>query len=146
MYTGNPDTNPIDALRLQLGDTDENNPWLTDNDYQFYLNKYPNNSGRKIVIAAAQAILFKLAKYTRERAGQIEVYGSDVYRNYSDAIERFIKDSSFNGVYPLSYFGGISKIDEEANNANPDVIQKTFKTGDSENGIDSCYFLRAYNV
>lgn len=136
MYTGNPATNPIDALRLRVGDTDEDDVWLTDNDYQYYLGTIP--TFKQQVLASSQAILFKLARYTRERAGQIEVYGSDVYKNYADALVRLIKDPAFNGVYPMSYFGGIVKQDVYDNIENQDIIQTEFYTGQNQPKLDCC--------
>lgn len=136
MYTNDPLNNPIDALRLQVGDTDNEELWLTDNDYSYYIQAYPDKIRRQ-ALAASQAILFKLSRRTRERAGQIEVYGSDAYRNYADALIRLVKDPAFTNVNPLSYFGGIILEDVVANDRNIDLNQPTFYHGQS-NTKDCC--------
>jgi len=129
MYTGDPINNPIDALRLQVGDTDNEELWLTDNDYSYYIQAYPNRI-RQQALAASQAILFKLSRRTRERAGQIEVYSGDAYRNYADALIMMVKDPAFSSVNPISYFGGIIAQDFIDAKYNPDLIQSTFSSTD----------------
>lgn len=128
MYTGDPINNPVDAIRLEVGDTDADDVWLTDNDYLYYIQKYPNNT-RAIVNAAAQGILFKLTRYTRERAGQIDVYGAEAYKNYKDALLLKLKDFSFNGVRPISFFGGINRQESADNFLDPSLVDQPFYRG-----------------
>jgi hypothetical protein len=131
MYTGDPINNPIDALRLQVGDTDNDEVWLTDNDYLYYISIYPDMK-RQQALAASQAILFKLSRRTRERAGQIEVYAGDAYNNYADALIRLVKDPAFSAVNPLSYFGGVY-IEDVSNAFNDiDTVAPVFYRGQSE--------------
>jgi hypothetical protein len=135
MYTGDPLNNPIDALRLQVGDTDNEEIWLTDNDYSYYISVHPANV-RQQALAASQAILFKLSRRTRERAGQIEVYAGDAYRNYADALIMMVKDPAFSSVNPLSYFGGMYIQDVIDNNLDVDTIPAVFYRG--QNTPDRC--------
>jgi hypothetical protein len=136
MYTGDPINNPIDALRLQVGDTDNAEVWLTDNDYLYYISLHPSNV-RQQALAASQAILFKLARRTRERAGQIEVYSGDAYTNYADALVRLVKDPSFTAINPISYFGGIIAVDFANQKYNTDLIESTFQKTDDEGCCES---------
>ena len=140
MYTNDPLNNPVDAVRLEVGDTDEFEIWLTDNDYLYYLTQYDGNI-RKCTTAAASAILFKLARRTRERAGQIDVYGAEAYRNYADALDRKLKDFNLNNVNPISYFGGINRELTSDNFQNPNLIDQPFYRG-QQNGKPDWYGKR----
>ena len=133
-YTGNPSTNPVDALRLEIGDTDEDNSILTDNDYIYFINKNPD-SFRKQWQAAAQAALFKLARYTRERAGQIEVDGSAAYRQYAQALKDKITNPAYSDVHPISFFGGVDRANYISNSLNPDIVDQQFFRGQSNNFV-----------
>ena len=135
MYTGNPLINPIDALRLEVGDTDCKDVWLDDNDYKYFL---ANNVGDRkgCIHAAASAILFKLARYTRERVGQVEVYGAEAYKNYADALERKAKSLYFGRVNPISFFGGVYRDDMVANATDPAIVDQPFYRGQSDGEAD----------
>lgn len=127
MYTGNPSTNPIDALRLEFGDTDEFVCWLTDQDYQYLIDTCETNSSlfRKV----GQTILMRLARETRERSGQEEKYGSEAFKNYKEALLLKLKDPSMGLLAPISYFGGVSRDDMEVNATNDDIVQPPFYEG-----------------
>lgn len=132
MYTNDPVNNPVDALRLEVGDTDIDDVWLTNEDYAYYQQKYPN-SFRSAVLAAAQGILFKLSRYTRERAGQVDVYGAEAYKNYSDALRMKLKDFSLSEVKPISFFGGTYREVASSTHLDPALVDQPFYRG-QQNG------------
>ncbi|HCA4016359.1 TPA: hypothetical protein MPW60_003075, partial [Listeria monocytogenes] len=77
-----PTNNPIHALRLEFGDVDEYDYILTDESYQYYLNKYPL-SPKTVSKYVGNAILAKLAKDGfRQRVGQEEAFLGERYKNY----------------------------------------------------------------
>lgn len=121
-YTGNPATNPIDRVRLNVGDIWPDMEMLHDEDYQYFLDKNNGNENRAS-IDAARAILFALTRMTRERTGDIEVYGADWFNNYRKALEMIIKDPNLSLSLAMPYAGGISLSDMAQNNANPDNNQ-----------------------
>lgn len=118
-YTGNPATNPIDRVRLNVGDIWPDMEILHDEDYQYFLDKNNGNENRAS-IDAARAILFALTRMMRERTGDIEVYGSDWFNNYRKALEMLIKDPNLSLSIAMPYAGGISRSDMCANDSNPD--------------------------
>lgn len=114
-YTGNPSTNPIDAVRLTVQDTDPVFFFLADNEYQYFLDKNNQNISRTSK-EVARVILFKLASYVRERADVLEVYGSDYFKQYKVALDMFLKEAQFGDVASaMPYAGGISRSDIESN-------------------------------
>lgn len=121
-YTGSPATVPRDAVRLLVGDTYADIELLIDAEYNYYLTKNASNINRTAV-DAAWAITFKLARWTRERTGDIEVYGSEWAKNYRSALLEFVRNpgSSLNQAMP--YAGGISKSVMKANDTNSDNVR-----------------------
>jgi len=128
MYTGNPLTNPIDALRLEFGDIDPDFPRLSDDAYQYYINSNlgkPKRMRRDI----GMAILAFLSSGVRERSGQEERYGSEEFNNYLKWLERKVNNHSFNGICPIIYVGGVDREIVEYYENNPDFIDATFFKG-----------------
>ncbi len=130
-YTGNPQNNPVDRIRLAVGDADSCYEFLDDNSYEYYLSKNNENENRTI-LDCARAILFTLARRTRERAGDIEVYGGDVFRQYESALKLILKDPSLYAYTITPYAGGISRQDMADNDNDPDTPNKPFFIGFSE--------------
>ena len=128
-YTGNPSTNPVDELRLLLGDLDPDFPWMEDSEYQYFLDKNPT-SVRAALVGAGQSILFALTHNVRERTGQIEVYGSEAFNNYRAALKDLLSNpSGALNINPIPFFGGISRISVAINKADGDVIPSPFYRG-----------------
>lgn len=130
-YTGNPATNPIDRVRLNVGDIWPDIEMLADADYQYFLDIHDGNENRA-TLDAARAILFKLARYSRERTGDIEVYGSDWFKQYRDALLLMIKNPDMAISLAVPYAGGISKSDMRSNDANPDNVTREIYIGFGE--------------
>lgn len=136
MYTGNPSTNPIDALRLEFGDTDDLVIWLTDNDYQYYIDKYPTNErvrNREISLA----MINKLALTgIRERSGAEERYGKEAFDNFFLAFKERIRNPALGNMLPISYFGGVYREDKADRATNVDLIQQPFYRGQDDERAD----------
>lgn len=133
-YTGNPATNLADQVRLNVGDIYPDMEMLDDATYAFFLSKYSNNVNRAS-IDAARSILFKLARYSRERTGDIEVFGSDFFKNYRAALTDFIRNPNLSVSVAMPYAGGISKKDMAKNSYDDDVMQGRIKMGLITKGI-----------
>ena len=130
-YTGNPYTNPIDEIRLRLGDIDPYFPLMGDEEYQYFLDKNLT-ALTAALLGAAQSLLFYISRYTRERTGMIEVYGSEAFSNYLAAYKLLLKNplGALN-LAPVPYFGGISKADVQAVRADSDAINPAFYRGET---------------
>lgn len=113
-YSGSPATNPIDRIRLNVGDIWADMEWLHDEDYQYFLDKNNGNENRA-TMDAARALLFVLTRFTRERTGDIEVYGGDIFSNYFKALELILKDPNIAISLAVPYAGGIDRLDMHMN-------------------------------
>lgn len=121
-FTGSPATNPIDRVRLLVGDVFTDFEILDDNTYQYLLDKYSGNE-TLAAIAAAKIIRFQIAKApTRERAGNYEVW-SEFAKLYSAALDDLINDGETSLYVGIPYAGGISHQDMMANNCNRDNVR-----------------------
>ena len=118
-YTNDPANNPVDRIRLNVGDIWEDIEYLTDADYQYFLDAADGNE-RRATMDAVRAILFKLTRMTRERTGDIEVYGGDWFNNYMKALLLILKDPNISVSLAVPYAGGISRSDMQANRCDPD--------------------------
>ena len=127
-YTGNPATNLIDQVRINVGDIYCDIEMLDDPTYSYFLTKYNQNVNRSS-IDAARSILFTLARYTREKAGQIEVYGSDWIKNYQKVLTEMVMNPNLTLSIAIPYAGGISKMDMWANDNNQDAMRPELYQG-----------------
>jgi len=129
----NPSLNPIHALRLEFGDVDEYDYILSDQSYQFYIDKYiesPKLTSKNI----GMAILSKFAREGfRQRVGQEEAYLGDRYKNYLDWLKQRLTNPALTGSIPAVYVGGtmIDTVEYYANN--PDLVSAQFYRGQHKN-------------
>ncbi len=126
-YTNSPSTSAIDRLRLNVGDI-YSVEILADATYTYYLTKNEQNE-RRATREIFTVLLFALSRYTRERAGDIEVYGSDYFRNYLDAVKLAITNPSIDSITAIPFAGGISRSDMATRANDPDAVQKQFYIG-----------------
>lgn len=131
-YTGNPDTNPVDAVRLMVGDTSDDYEILKDGDYMYFLDKYNGNTNRA-TLDAARAILFTLPRFVRQRINDVgERFDSEWFKNYRFALIEMLRNPELTISVAMPYAGGISKSDMAANDANSDNVVRDVYIGFTE--------------
>lgn len=130
-YTGDPQNNVVDRVRLVTGDIWDDMEYLTDGDYQYYLDRYEGNE-RRAALDAMRSILLKLSRGARERTGDIEVYGSEYFKNYLQALTLILKNPDIALSLAVPYAGGISKSDMLANDMDCDTPTRSIYIGFSE--------------
>ena len=124
-----PTNNPIHALRLEFGDVDEYDYILTDESYQYYLNKYPL-SPKTVSKYVGNAILAKLAKDGfRQRVGQEEAFLGERYKNYLDWLKQKVSNPLLTGAAPAVYVGGVFRDVVEWYENHPYLIDSVFYRG-----------------
>lgn len=130
-FTNNPAYNVIDRLRLIVGDTMVEIEYLSDETYQYLLEKH-SGSETASALEAARYILGSLARYSRQRTGDIEVYGAEMFKNYRDFLIELLRNPQMLLDRAQVYAGGISKQDMKTNDANPDNPAPRFYRGFTE--------------
>ena len=128
MYTNDPFNNLIDALRLEFGDIDPDFPRISNEAYQYYIDKYPTKP-KRLKREIAMAILAYLTAGVRERSGQEERYGSEEFKNYKDFLEMKVADINFSGICPIIYVGGVDRETIEYYETHPDFVDSIFFRG-----------------
>lgn len=117
----------VDRVRLRLGDT--TCPYILDDQtIEYYLSKNANNENRTYR-ELLTVVLFSLSRLTRERAGDIEVYGSEYFRQYFDAVKLALSNPDLNYIVAMPYASGISRHDMATNQQDTDSVDKPFYMG-----------------
>ena len=129
-YTGDPTNNPIDALRIMLGDLDDVNPIYQDEEIDYFLS-LNNDNIQAAFYQLALSILPKFTRMARERAGQIEVYGGDYFNNYLAWIKLISKPTapSFQLVDGGMFYGGIDRDQAQQYFLDPNIVNQPFYRG-----------------
>jgi hypothetical protein len=131
-FTGDPANSATDRIRLIVGDTNNQFEYLTDDVYEYLLAKY-KNAETPTALEAARYILGSLARLSRQRTGDIEVYGAEMFNNYKAFLVELLRNPQLLLDRAAVYAGGISKVDMERNDLNTDNVQPRFYRGFSEN-------------
>jgi hypothetical protein len=126
-YTASPATSVTDRLRLNVGDI-HSVEILDDETYTYYYNKNEQNE-RRATRDLFTVLLFALSRYTHEKAGQLEVWGSDYFRNYLDAVKLAITNPSIDSITAVPFAGGISRTDMDERASDTDAVDKPFYIG-----------------
>jgi len=117
----------IDRVRLRLGDT--NCPYiLDDQSIEYYITKNNGNENRAYK-ELLTVVLFSLSRYTRERAGEVEVYGNEYFRQYYDAVKLALSNPDLKYIVAMPFAGGISRSDMLTNQQDVDSVDKPFYSG-----------------
>ena len=123
-FTSDPVNSITDRVRLVTGDTDPVYEFLDDETYGYVLDKN-NNNEKQAALEAAKYILASITRFTRERTGDIEVYGNEFFKNYRTYLLELVNNPNFSTIFPMPYAGGISKKDMLANDENLDNVRPT---------------------
>lgn len=118
-YTGDPLNSATDRLRLEVGDTDPDYEDLTDAEYQYFIDTFGEDAA---YTQSLKALVAKYAKYARERAGQVEVYGQEKFKNYRKLLDDAFDPRKGRLKVGAGVSGGVSKsridaVRENADNA-----------------------------
>ncbi|AZF88434.1 hypothetical protein TAC_0046 [Acinetobacter phage TAC1] len=119
----------IEKLRLAAGDTDPDFPWLSDEQYQHFIDEFPNK--RRRAKAIDLALLAVKANDIHERSGQEELWGNQAFENSLSLVKLKWKDPAFNGSQALPSFGGTSREEMCDLATDPDRVPDTFYKGES---------------
>lgn len=117
----------VDRVRLRLGDF--HCPYILDDQtIEYYLSKNANNENRSYR-ELLTVVLFSLSRLTRERAGDLEIFGSEYFRQYFDAVKLALSNPELNYIVAMPYSGGISRNDMLTNQQDVDSVDKPFYMG-----------------
>ncbi len=136
MYAGfDPINNPIDALRLEFGDTDETNFILTDESYQYFITTFTSPSVLRKKLGNALLAQFAREGF-RQRIGQEDAYLGERYKNYRDWLKDKVTNPMLSGNIPKVYVGGVYRETVEDYEKRMDLIDSVFYRGQTSRKPD----------
>lgn len=107
-YGGDPAGSILDALRFLLGDTDEDDQQLSDEELNYLLTEN-DDSVTAAGLSACRRMIAKYSRYVDQKTGDIDTKYSQRLGHYRTLLA-MIRE----GLIPTPYAGGISKSDMEA--------------------------------
>ena len=117
----------VDRVRLRLGDF--HCPYILDDQtIDYYITKNANNENQAYK-ELLTVMLFSLSRLTRERAGDLEIYGSEYFRQYFDSVKLALSNPDLNYIVAMPFAGGISRSDMATNQQDVDSVDKPFYSG-----------------
>lgn len=119
-FTNDPICNPIDRIRLVIGDVDVEDECLTDDIYLYVLRKNEGNE-QKAALECLLYLISKYASYVTEKAGGMFIKESEKFTQFS-TLYKMLKNDPTSELFGTlrGYVGGISKSDIYNNEANLD--------------------------
>lgn len=122
-YGGNPATDPLDQLRLWIGDTDPADPLLSDSEVQFFLSQFGTPLAG--AISACRSLIAKFARYCDERVDKVDVKYSQISANLKALLPTLESQMTMNLAEPM-WAGGISISDKDSRENDSDRVIPAF--------------------
>ena len=122
-----PALSDVEAVRFYIGDTNEKDPLLSDQEVEFALSIRSDDPLRAAIVCAG-ALAARFARESSYRIGQV----SETYKQKSEAYER--REKNLRSMLALSggdgpYAGGISVSDVASREADSDRVKGQFSIG-----------------
>lgn len=129
-YSNSPSSEPRDAVRLLIGDTDENDPLLTDDEVAFYLTEASDNQ-YKAASEACKGIAAKLGRRPDYMVGRTLVSNQKRAQDFLKLAEELRRKYLISSATPFA--GGIKESDKEAQESDSDRALPYFTRKSFEN-------------
>jgi len=126
-------TKLIDSVRYYIGDTDEDDLILSDEEIEFFLGETGDVPG-KAAILAARACAAKFSKCADETVGKIQVKWSQAAKYYFKLADELVVQRKTMGLgTPKPFVGGASKSNVSSYTEDEDRVQDAFNIGSHDN-------------
>jgi len=140
-FTNDP-SRDVDLVRMKVGDVDLEFEYLTDDWYNYFINRNDGNLNRSS-LDAARAILASFTGSVREKTDQVEIYGNELFENYLNFLNNFVTNPSLSPLGPpVPYFGGLSISDMQNKRDNSDLNGSRVQLGIIEKSTTFCDNLK----
>ncbi len=127
-YTGNPGDSDKDLIRYMVGDINEADPEVQDEEIQYEIDKGVADGTYSALGTSIDILRRILARYKNmmdEKVGDVDVKWSQRYSNTKDLLSNYEEEFSKNSI-GSAYGGGISCTNKDANTSNPDRVNPSF--------------------
>lgn len=125
-WGGNPSTDPADAVRALIGDTDASAPKLSDDTYVLILATEPTLYARAAMAAFALSSIW--AEQMTKRVGDLWREAKVVYEHYADLAQKLRLEGARKPTGSV-FVGGHSVADNETRDNDTSITQPNFRLG-----------------
>lgn len=101
-YSGNPANSPLDAVRYQIGDTQESDPLLSNEEIQYELARSGNDVLRAAV-KCCEAIAARFARLANSTIGKTSIQAEAKFKQYTQKTQELRRQVTSRGI---PYVGG----------------------------------------
>lgn len=124
-YSGDPSQSTLDQVRFLIGDTDDTDPQLSNEEIQFQIAQHesPELAGAH----CCEVLSAKFARLVTKSVGSLSIQFSELQDHYKSLKEQLYAHAGADKVPP--YCGGLLVSDKEANEIADDVVQPAFRVG-----------------
>lgn len=136
-YTNDPAGVPVDRVRLEIGDTDCANAFLSDAEVELYIDKEdPDASGVESVLLRAAShcaslIAARVARRMNFSHGGVKKDAGSLFEHFNDLAAELGRRASIAGAIPEVL--GRTKAEKEAADQDESAVQPDFKKGMTDN-------------
>lgn len=130
-YTADPSTNPIDAVRMEIGDTDQADPQLQDEEIGYMLSQ--NGTPLWAAVSCCSALAAKYARQADKRLGKTAISAGQRMQHYLD-LEKLLRRRAVSMVTP--YAGGMSIAERDTFANDTDKVRPAFTKDLHDDGLD----------
>lgn len=119
-FTNDPLNSLVDRTRLMVGDIDEYEEGISDEIYQYIIDKHTTDGATDEIQAALEALralVAKYANYVTEKAGGLFSKESEKYEQYKDLLNEWTKNPSSGFMKVGAGFAGGIYVDDMQQNA-----------------------------
>ncbi len=124
--SSDPGATDKDQVRLMIGDTDETDEQLQDQEIAHFLTLYITVGAA--AVASARAIMAKFARKVTKAVGDLRISLSDRYRHYQDLVAYLETVAESTDPYQV-YAAGQSVSEADADAQDTNLPQPGFKVG-----------------
>jgi hypothetical protein len=122
-----PNADPKDAVRFLVGDTDDTDPLVSDEEIQYALAQWSNPYRAGAYVC--ESLAAKFAREVSHSGDGLSFSGSDLHKHYLALADRLLvmaKRAGRKGAKP--YAGGLSWAERQHDDADEDLIKTAFRS------------------
>ena len=125
-YSGDPSFSEVDAIRFLVGDTDESDPLVSDEEIEWFAEEWSDKY--HAAAAVCETLAAKFAREVNVSADGMSFSGSEISRNFNHRAEALRQMSGRQRKHGLPYFGGASWKERAMADRDPDKIPTSFRS------------------
>ncbi len=137
-YSGDPASSDKDAVRFYIGDTDNSDQLLQDEEISFLLTT--ESSILDTAVAAAEGIAAKFSRKADKAVGDLKISLSQKADKYFTLADKLRQRA---GILAVPFAGGLTQDEKTTASEDTNAVQPSFKrgmmgwSGTSLNGLDN---------